>query len=129
MSAPRPKQPIRTVCLTKNSEYHLERGTCVGVRDRRSGAWLTEHQALHRMLAGALIYREGDVILCSTPTPGDHLVFEGGSAVTSAIEAVTKERGADMPPIPKNPVPDLRDVLGDELADEEPTGVLTRRAG
>ena len=102
---------------------------CIGVRDRRSGAWLEEHQALHRMLAGALIYREGDVILCSTPTAGDHLVFEGGAAVTSAIETVAKERSGDVPPIPKNPAPNLRDVLGDDFADEEPTGVLARRAG
>ncbi len=79
--------------MTKNSEYHLQDGLCVAVRDRPSGNWLAEHQALDRALAGALVYRDGDVVLCSTPAPGDHLVFEGGCAVTSAIMDVWTERG------------------------------------
>jgi hypothetical protein len=87
-----PRRLRRTVCATRNSEYHIEDGICVGVRDRVSGAWMGEHQALQRTLTGTLMYRDGDVVLCSSPMAGDHLVFEGGSAVTSAIVEVWTER-------------------------------------
>jgi hypothetical protein len=81
----RPRQRLQTVCVTKNSEYYLEEGRCIAVRDRDSGKWMRDHRALLKRLAGSLMYRDGDIVICSTPTAGDHLVFEGGCAVTSQI--------------------------------------------
>lgn len=34
------------VFATQNTEYHLRGALCVAIRDRRSGEWLTEHEAL-----------------------------------------------------------------------------------
>lgn len=34
------------VFFTRNTEYHLRQDECVGVRDRQTGRWLGEHQAL-----------------------------------------------------------------------------------
>jgi hypothetical protein len=32
---------IHRIFVTRNSEYHVRRNVCVGVRDRRSGEWLS----------------------------------------------------------------------------------------
>lgn len=34
------------VFATQNTEYHLRGALCVAMRDRRSGEWITEHDAL-----------------------------------------------------------------------------------
>jgi hypothetical protein len=37
---------LHRVFFTRHSEYHLRGDECVGVRDRDSGVWLTDHAAL-----------------------------------------------------------------------------------
>lgn len=50
--------------ITQNTEYHLRKDVCVGVRDRRTGRWYRHHAAL-RMHA----LRE--------PQSGDHASWVG----------------------------------------------------
>jgi hypothetical protein len=88
----RRRRAVRMVCVTHNSEYYLEGGRCVAVRDRATGEFAKKHRALNQRLSGAIVYRDGDVVLCSIPMNGDHLVFEGGVAVTSEIIDVRTER-------------------------------------
>ena len=38
---------IHRIFVTRNSEYHVRRNVCVGVRDRRSGEWLAGHMAFY----------------------------------------------------------------------------------
>jgi len=68
--------PILTyqVFLTRNSEYHLQRHVCVGVRDRRTGRWFLDHPALLRPLAGAVM-SSGQVTPLHTPNLGESLEF------------------------------------------------------
>ena len=42
------------VFVTKNTEYHLRSGTCIAVRDRRTGTWLEGHLAVGRSLSGGV---------------------------------------------------------------------------
>lgn len=37
---------VHTVFVTRNREYHTNRGVCVAVRDRRSTAWISNHEAI-----------------------------------------------------------------------------------
>lgn len=37
---------VHTVFVTRNSEYHTKRGICIAVRDRRSTAWISNHEAI-----------------------------------------------------------------------------------
>lgn len=37
---------LHRVFFTRHTEYHLRGDECVGVRDRDSGTWMTDHAAL-----------------------------------------------------------------------------------
>lgn len=41
-----PERRVHSVCLTYNREYHLRSRMCIAVRDRESGAWLANHDAV-----------------------------------------------------------------------------------
>ena len=41
-----PERRIHNVFLTRNREYHVRKGTCVAVRDRKTGAWISNHEAI-----------------------------------------------------------------------------------
>lgn len=74
------------VYVTRNTEYHLRDGLCVGVRDRQTGRWHEQHVALYQKLRGSLVRvgEEGARIRHGMPLAGDSLVFEG-RVVTSPI--------------------------------------------
>lgn len=88
----RKRRTTRMICITHHSEYHLELGRCIAVRNLSTGEFVKKHRALHQRLSGTIVYRDGDIVLCSIPMSGDHLVFEGGVAVTSEIVDVRTER-------------------------------------
>lgn len=85
---------VRRVYVTRNTEYHMVKKRCVGVRDRRSGEWLDEHFAQDRMVSGSLRFFESGALTASTalPRPGESLYFEdaGHDLVTSAIISVER---------------------------------------
>ena len=62
--------------ITRNTEYHLRDGECVGVRDRRSMSWLLDHPALRGVLLGGMDRRSR---LFQRPIPGTRLLFAKGS--------------------------------------------------
>ena len=41
-----PERRIHNVFLTRNREYHVRKGKCVAVRDRKTGAWISNHEAI-----------------------------------------------------------------------------------
>jgi hypothetical protein len=85
---------IHRVFVTRNTEYHVRRDQCVGVRDRRTGEWLRAHLALRSQVSGALRFnREGGVMPnVGQPKIGDSLFFQasGRDLVTSAILSVER---------------------------------------
>lgn len=46
MANPAKNRRKHRVFATKHTEYHLRLDECVGVRDRKTGAWLRQHSAL-----------------------------------------------------------------------------------
>ena len=92
------------VFMTRNTEYHFRDGTCVAVRDRRTGEWLPGHLALRRQLFGSIRFFMNGSIL---PNPGEPKVGEalffasgGRDLITSPLESVerpAKELVQDYP--------------------------------
>jgi hypothetical protein len=91
-----PERRIHQVFVTRNTEYHLRSLTCVGVRDRHSGQWLSDHFALHRTIAGTLRVSEGGAISANPGLPqiGESIYFEalGRDLVTSLVISVERPR-------------------------------------
>lgn len=46
MSYEGPDRRVHHVFLTRNREYHVRKGICVAVRDRKTGAWISKHEAI-----------------------------------------------------------------------------------
>jgi hypothetical protein len=63
------------IFLTRNSEYHLQSHVCIGVRDRRTGAWVKQHPALHRPLS-TTVRTAGALALLQRPQLGESLEFD-----------------------------------------------------
>ncbi|MCA9583434.1 MAG: hypothetical protein KC416_16655 [Myxococcales bacterium] len=85
---------IHKVFVTRNTEYHVRKDTCVGVRDRRSGEWLRGHLALRSRVSGALRFTPTGGIQpnLGSPRVGDSLFFQasGRDLVTSTVIAVDR---------------------------------------
>lgn len=81
------------VFLTRSSEYHVRGRVCLGVRDRRTGAWTLGHPALRGQLAS--VDAQGRLQSVLTPVIGECLWFVGGArpVQTSPVLAV-EEREA-----------------------------------
>ena len=77
------------VFVTRNTEYHFRDRLCVAVRDRRSGAWLTDHVALQRPMSGSLLLSPNGAIrpTLGQPRLGEALFFATGGRdiVTSSL--------------------------------------------
>lgn len=91
---------IHRVFVTRNTEYHIRRNECVGVKDRRTGQWLRAHLALRSRVSGAIRFnREGGVMPNpGNPRIGDSLFFQaaGRDLVTSSILAVERPPKNDV---------------------------------
>lgn len=86
--------PAHLVFLTRNSEYHTHLGTCLAVRDRRTGAYYTEHPALGQSLEGTFVDDSGMAFITRTPQPGESLIFvlPSEELTTSPILSVERRR-------------------------------------
>lgn len=89
-----PERRVRRVYVTRNTEYHVQHQRCVGVRDRETGEWLSEHFAHDRPVSGSIRFFESGALSASTgvPRPGESLYFEdaGHDLVTSAVISVER---------------------------------------
>ncbi len=85
---------IHRVFVTRNSEYHVRRRVCVGVRDRRSGDWLDGHLAIRSTVSGGLKFHDNGAISASDGLPrvGESLFFiaSGRDLITSPILSVKR---------------------------------------
>jgi hypothetical protein len=85
---------VHKVFVTRNTEYHVRRNLCVGVRDRKSGRWMRGHIALRSEVAGGLSFLKTGGVRASDSLPGvgESLFFcrDGRDLVTSAIVSVER---------------------------------------
>jgi hypothetical protein len=91
-----PDRRIHKVYVTRNTEYHVRKSTCVGVRDRESGRWIDAHFALNQPVAGAIRFFESGALSAAPGLPqvGESMYFEsrGRDLVTSSIVSVERPR-------------------------------------
>ena len=91
-----PDRRIHKVFVTRNTEYHVRRDTCVGVRNRETGEWIGTHFALNQPVAGAIRFYESGGISATPGLPqvGESLYFEapGRDLVTSSVVSVERPR-------------------------------------
>jgi hypothetical protein len=85
------------VYVTRNTEYHMRDGTCVAVRDRRTGRFVPAHVAVSLKLEGGVrLFANGGVIpRIDKPGVGDAIWFATSAdasrqIVTSRIEAIER---------------------------------------
>ena len=75
------------VFATHNTEYHLRASRCVAIRDRRTGEWITEHQALGADVTCMLAPQRGGGWRrhALSPRTGSVLWFQSVEVTTSTI--------------------------------------------
>ena len=95
----------RFVYVTKNTEYFIFDNTCVAVRDRRSGEFVSGHRAVaQRLEGGAQIFDNGAVVpTLKRPIPGEPMYFTVGrrdereeQLVTSCLQDVTRPAMSEL---------------------------------
>ena len=83
---------IHKVYVTRNTEYHVRKALCVGVRDRRTGRWVKGHLAVRSRVSGGLRFHENGGVRPNEGTPaiGESLFFcaDGRDLVTSPVVAI-----------------------------------------
>lgn len=86
------------VFVTRNSEYHVRGLVCCGVRDRRTGRWVSTHWALNQTLATAFRDATGRMRALATPAVGESLQFVVGEhgVQTSPILSVEEREGLQL---------------------------------
>lgn len=84
-----PERRVHQTFVTRNTEYHLRRGVCIAVKDRRTEDWIEGHLALGRDLGGGVrVLNNGEAVPAENePRVGDALYFRGGDRelVTSVL--------------------------------------------
>ena len=85
------------VFLTRNTEYHVRGHVCIGVRDRRSGAWFKDHPALTRPCANCVVQPDGRLSSPHLPSLGDPLEFDvnGRPLRTSPVLDIEEREAVD----------------------------------
>jgi hypothetical protein len=78
--------------VTRHTEYHLRGAVCVGVRNRATNMWLSEHEALGTRLLGSLARTGHGFALVPEGELGASLWFsrKGMDVVTSAVTQVDR---------------------------------------
>lgn len=83
--------------VTRNTEYHFQEGTCVAVRDRRTGQFLAAHVALGMRLVGGVNMTPNGLRLPKSERPevGDALcltksIESSHQIVTSRVESIER---------------------------------------
>jgi hypothetical protein len=81
-SARHPDRRRHRVFVTHNSEYHCRDGVCVAVRDRATGAFISDHHAIGlRLSAGIRFTRDGGIASAHDPKEvelGEQLCLSSG---------------------------------------------------
>ncbi len=89
-----PERRIHRILVTRNTEYHMRRRTCIKVRDRGTGRWLNDHRCLNLMMSGSFAFgeRRGDVNISDIPELGECVFFtdDGADIITSPILAISR---------------------------------------
>ena len=87
---------IHRVFVTRNTEYHLRKETCVGVRVRATGEWVDGHFACNLPIAGAIRFFDSGAMTANPGLPqvGESIYFEasGRDLVTSSVISVERPR-------------------------------------
>jgi hypothetical protein len=88
-----PERRRHKVYVTQNSEYHCRDGTCVAVRNRRSGIFVAGHVALGRRLRAGVRFDDFGAISSisrpETPRVGDQICFCCASDALDTTDVVT----------------------------------------
>jgi hypothetical protein len=96
---------VHKVFVTRNTEYHVRRGVCIAVKDRRSGEWLRAHLALRNRIHGGIRFNRSGGILPNPGFPriGESLFFHAGGRdlVTSPILSVERPERAIVASYPR----------------------------
>jgi len=102
-----PERRRRVTYMTRNTEYHLEGGICVAVRDRASGNWQLCHEAIGRRLSASVRRKSGAEPFPTLETPeiGDALYFapgrvEGIDVLTSSLLSIERPEKATVAAYP-----------------------------
>ena len=88
MSYDGPERRRRKVLVTRNTEYHLDGRTCVGVRSD-AGEWASTHRALGHMLEGSLGFSTGggyEMGPPDAPRVGHRLCFSNDLLTSQLVE-------------------------------------------
>lgn len=87
-----PERRIHQVFVTRNTEYHVRRGVCVGVRPRASGSpWIKDHGALRMRVEGHV--QVGSLLpLPGSPRLGNRIYFADreDDILTSPVVAIIR---------------------------------------
>src|SRR5215472_14012328 len=70
-----PERRQNRVFVTRNSEYHCHGGTCVAVRDLRTGEFYKKHRAIGRRMTASIRFSPDGYLQGLSP-PGDVHVGE-----------------------------------------------------
>ena len=85
---------IHQVFVTRNTEYHVRRNQCVGVRDARTGEWMQGHLALRSRVSGGLTFLAAGGVRATdgVPSVGESVFFvaNGRDLVTSPIVRIER---------------------------------------
>lgn len=86
-----PERRRRVTYMTRNTEYHLESGICVAVRDRATGNWQLCHGAIGRRLSASVRQIEGAPPrpTLERPEVGDALYFASATPKGAGDEVLT----------------------------------------
>ena len=102
-----PERRCRVTYMTRNTEYHLERGVCVAVRDRATGNWQLCHGALGRRLSASVRQQAGHPPrpCLEAPEVGDALFFapraaDGTEVLTSSLLSIERPPKATIEAYP-----------------------------
>jgi hypothetical protein len=89
---------VHKVFVTRNTEYHVRRGVCIAVKDRKSGEWLRAHLAVKNRVHGGIKFSRGGGIMPNPgfPKVGESLFFHasGRDLVTSPILEIDRPERA-----------------------------------
>lgn len=91
---------VHQVFITRNTEYHVRRRRCVGVKDRRSGDWMRGHLAVDSEVSGGLRFLASGAITPTEDMPaiGESLFFcaKGRDLVTSPVVSIERPQRATV---------------------------------
>ncbi len=102
-----PDRRVHRVFVTRNTEYHVRKATCVGVKDRESGEWLKRHFALQRPVVGSIKFFDSGAMTAAPGLPrvGESMYFEsvGRDLVTSSVVSVERPKPEVVAEYPAKP--------------------------